>query len=100
MLDALRARGRTPARAVRDWAEAYATSRVDAAPRTVQSIRIAAKSFPAEWGDPAAVTATMVAEWLAGFTRRETARRYLQVLRQVLAYAGTVPNPARDARVR
>ncbi|HEX3331848.1 MAG TPA: site-specific integrase [Gaiellales bacterium] len=88
-----------PVRAVGDWAEAYALSRVDAAPRTVQSIRVAAKRFPA-WGDPSTVTATMVAEWLAAFTRRETARRYLQVLRQVFEYAGTVPNPARDARVR
>lgn len=88
-----------PARGIGDWAEAYANSRVDAAPETLRSIRQAAKSFPA-WADPSIVTAAMVAEWLAAFKRRETAKRYLQVLRQVFDYADVDPNPARDSRVR
>lgn len=89
-----------PGRSLGDWAEAYALSRVDAAPRTVVSIRAAAKQFPEAWTDATTVTAAMVAEWLSAYRRRETARRYLQVLRQVFDYAGTDPNPARDSRVR
>src|SRR2546421_12825854 len=70
---------RARARSLEAWAEAYALSRVDAAPRTVASIRVAAKAFPWRDRDPSQITPVDVAEWLAGFPRRETARRYLQV---------------------
>jgi integrase len=90
-------------RSLREWAEAYKTSRVDFADETAKNLRshLAAILPTFEDHDPAAITPSDVQEWIAGLPLKPSSiRRYIATLRAVLDFAGVDPNPARDGRVK
>jgi integrase len=87
---------------LRDVAERWQASRVDVAPGTTQTYRVAIGRLPARLGDAAAESITaqtvadLVAELHAGGLKKQTIRKTVSVLAMVLDHAGIQPNPARD----
>ncbi len=90
---------------VNEWGERFLESRIDIDTNTTKNYRSAIRRIGETFGnrDPATITATEVAEWIAGLaaTRKPgTLQQYLIVLRLLLDHAGVDPNPGRDPRVK
>jgi integrase len=88
---------------LREWAEAYKTSRIDVAPQTAAAIASQVDRILATFGDrdPVTIGWPDVQEWIAGLPLKPSSiRQYLSTLRAVLDFAGCDPNPARDGRIR
>jgi integrase len=104
--EALRALREQPRRrTLRDVAEAYSASRLDAAEQTRRAIRNALGRILPDLGDlePDMITVADVQEWVgthAVTLRPNTMRAYAGVLKMLLDFAGCTPNVARDRRVR
>jgi integrase len=102
--DTLRVLTETPVRrTLRQWAEAYKASRVDAAPETIRAIGSQTNVILSTFGDrdPHTIASTDVQDWIAGLQLKPVSiRQYLSTLRAMLDYAGCDPNPARDPRIR
>lgn len=93
-----------PRLTLQEWAERYATSRVDYADETLKNLRAHLARINATLGDRAPQTLTVadVQEWVAANAdlKASSLRRYMATLRQLLDFAGVDPNPARDRAVR
>lgn len=97
-----------PRKTISEWWDAWAASRVDVKPRTVEAHASHRKRLIPIVGklDPAAVTADVVQETIAKLMGGDdplgpqSVRQYVGSLAQVLDYAGVDPNPARSKRVR
>jgi hypothetical protein len=92
-------------RTLRDVADAYSASRLDAADQTRRAIRNALNRILPNLGDlePDAITVADVQEWVgtqAVALQPNTMRAYVGTLKQLLDFAGCDPNVARDRRVR
>jgi integrase len=102
--EALRAQSTSPRRSLRQWAEAYRTSRVDLSANAHKAIGSHLPRILAAFGDrePVTITVADVQEWVAanGDLKPASLSRYLATLRLLLDFTGTEPNPARDRRVR
>jgi len=92
-----------PSRALADWGDAWAESRIDVSLSTRENYR----KHMARWGaigklDARAITPSDVQRWVStlGDLKASSVKRYITTMRQVLDYAGADPNPARDERVR
>lgn len=100
-------------------AERYMASRVDAAPKTRESLQVSIDLITHRWGSlpPAAITPEDVVEWITELQtkgpdapRRDhkrprplkpgTIKLRVLALRQVLDYGVVAPNPTRDPRVK
>jgi integrase len=103
---ALQALSAAPRRRLfREWADAYKTSRIDVAAKTVKTIDSYLKVIVNVFGDrdPADIKFADVQEWVAASgLKASSIRQYLSTLRAVLDYAGLTgqQNPARDPRLR
>lgn len=105
--DALRALSAAPAAvvSVTVWSERFLVSRIDVDANTTKNYRSALRRIGEEFGDrdPATITATEVAEWIAAMaeTRKPgTLGQYLIAFRLLLDHVGLEPNVARDPRVK
>ncbi len=104
--DALRAIvARPEVRTFRQWAEAYRASRPDIGEETRKNTASHLRRLLPAFGDrdPATITPTDVQEWIGAQMvelKPSALSRYLNTLRQVLDFAGTDANPARDRRVK
>jgi integrase len=105
--DALRAlsAARAATLTVAVWAERFLPSRIDIDANTRKNYGSALRKITETFGgrDPASITATEVAEWIASLaeTRKPgTLGQYLIVFRLLLDHVGLDPNVARDPRVR
>jgi integrase len=92
-------------RLFRDCAEAYKSSRIDAAPKTIATIESYVKVLNETFGDrdPAKITFADVQDWVAqSGLKASSVRQYLSTLRAVFDHAGLTgeANPARDPRLR
>jgi hypothetical protein len=87
------------------WGERFLASRLDIDTNTSKNYRTALKKVSASFGerDPATITATEVAEWVAALAssyKPGTVQLYLITFRLMLDYVGLEENPARDPRVK
>jgi integrase len=85
------------------WAEAYRSSRLDIGDETRKNTASHLKRLLPTFGDrnPESITPSDVQDWIgAQDLKPSSLSRYLNTLRQVIDFAGTDPNPARDKRVR
>jgi integrase len=103
-LKALQTRGQIRL-TITKWGERFLASRLDIDANTSKNYRTALKKVSASFGerDPATITATEVAEWvaaLAGSYKPGTVHLYLITFRLLLDYVGLEENPARDPRVK
>jgi integrase len=94
-----------PVATVNRWSERFIASRIDVDANTTKNYRTALRKAGETFGqrDPATITASEIAEWVAALTtdyKASTVRLYLLSFRLLLDYAGVEPNPARDPRVR
>jgi hypothetical protein len=87
------------------WGERFLASRIDVDENTKKnyrsSIHIIGKTFGDR--DPATITATEVAEWIATLAEKRkpgTLGQYRIAFRLLLDHVGLDPNPARDPRVK
>jgi integrase len=90
---------------VKTWGERFLASRLDVDANTTKNYRTALKKVSESFGerDPATITASEVAEWvaaLAGSYKPGTVQLYLIAFRLLLDYVGLDENPARDPRVK
>ena len=102
--EVLRAPSASPRRSLRQWSEAYRTSRVDLSANAHKAIGSHLPRILATFGDrePDTISVADVQEWVAANNDLKPASlsRYLATLRLLLDFTGTEPNPARDRRVR
>jgi integrase len=87
------------------WAERFLASRIDVDANTTKNYRSGLNKIGETFGDrdPATITASEIAEWIADLaTSRKpgTLNQYLIAFRLLLDHAGVDPNPARDPRVK
>jgi integrase len=87
------------------WAERFLASRIDVDANTTKNYRSALRKIGETFGDrdPATITATEVAEWIASMaeTRKPgTLGQYLIAFRLLLDHVGLEENVARDPRVK
>ena len=105
--EALRAPSSMPRRSLRQWAEAYRTSRVDLSANAHKALGSHLPRILAAFGDrePETITVADVQGWVATNAKApenesglepSSLSRYLATLRLLLDFAGTEPNPARD----
>ena len=83
------------------WAERFLTSGIDVDANTKKNYRSALRKIGETFGDrdPATITATEIAEWIATMaeTRKPgTLGQYLIAFRLLLDHVGLEPNAARD----
>ena len=95
-----------PAPTIRTLAKRWQASRLDVAPGTLATYKVNLERVLPRVGDltPDELTAERVAELVVELTEaglaRESARKTLSTLAQVLDHAGIQPNPVRDPRVK
>jgi integrase len=87
------------------WAERFLASRIDVDENTKKNYRSSTKVIAETFGarDPATITATEIAEWIASKAETKkpgTLGQYRIAFRLLLDHIGVEPNPARDPRVR
>ena len=87
------------------WASRFLDSRIDVDVNTKKNYTSALRKIGETFGDrdPATITATEIAEWIAGLseTRKPgTLNQYLIAFRLLLDHVGLDPNAARDPRVK
>ncbi len=90
---------------LREWGDRFLASRIDIDPNTKKNYRSALRKIGETFGtrDPATITASEIAEWIAELatTRKPgTLNQYLILFRLLLDYAAVDPNTARDPRVK
>jgi integrase len=90
---------------VNTWADRFLASRIDVDSNTKKNYASALRKIGETFGsrDPATITATEVAEWIASLaeTRKPgTIGQYSIAFRLLLDHVGLEPNVARDSRVR
>lgn len=105
LLGALGSAATTRVVTVREWTERFLASRIDVDANTVKNYRAALRRVGETFGDrdPATITATEIAEWVAALaaTRKPgTLQQYLIAFRLLLDHVGLADNPARDPRVK
>jgi integrase len=105
--DALRAIAEQPipAATFQTWGDRFLESRIDVDANTKKNYASSIKKIGETFGDrnPAAITPTEIAEWIAKLANDRkpgTLQQYLITFRLVLDHAGVKPNAARDGRVR
>jgi hypothetical protein len=105
--EALRALAAAPTAvlSINTWASRFLDSRIDIDPNTLKNYRAALRKIGDTFGDrdPATITASEIAEWIATLaeTRKPgTLGQYLITFRLLLDHVGVEPNVARDARVK
>ena len=105
--DVLRALAASPATfaSLDAWASRFLDSRIDVDVNTKKNYASALRKIGETFGDrdPATVTASEIAEWIATLseTRKPgTLNQYLIAFRLLLDHVGIDPNPARDPRVK
>jgi len=87
------------------WAERFVASRIDLAESTRKMYGSHLRRIGETFGDrdPHSITAAHVAEWVAAQAEERkpgTVAQYLEVFKVLMDYAGVVPNPCRDPKVR
>ncbi len=90
---------------VETWGDRFLASRIDIDANTKKNYRSGLNKIGETFGDrdPATITASEIAEWIAELaeTRKPgTLNQYLIVFRLLLDHADIDPNPARDPRVK
>jgi integrase len=105
LLDALGSTATTRVVTVTEWTERFLASRIDVDKNTIKNYRAALRKVGETFGDrdPATITATEIAEWVATLaeTRKPgTLQQYLIAFRLLLDHTGLDENPARDPRVK
>ena len=89
---------------LRELAEQYLATRIDATAKTLQTYRQAfAHLGPLGEREPASIRLADIQEWVSRMSERlapATVRKYLDAIRQVLDFAEVQPNPARSRRLR
>lgn len=87
------------------WRDRFLASRIDVDQNTIKNYRSALGKVCETFGDqdPHTITATEIAEWIAGLAEKRkpgTLGQYLIAFRLLLDHVGLDPNPARDPRVK
>ena len=87
------------------WGERFLASRIDVDENTKKNYRSSIRKVGETFGDrdPATITASEIAEWIAALAadrKPGTLQQYLIAFRLLLDHVGLDPNPARDPRVR
>lgn len=106
LLDAMcHARVPTPTVSLSTWGERFLASRIDVDENTTKNYRAALKIIGETFGDrdPATITVSEIAEWIASMAENRkagTLGQYLIVFRLLLDHVGLEPNAARDPRVK
>ena len=94
-----------PSSSFETWGERFVASRIDVDENTKKNYSASIKKIGETFGDrdPATITVSEIAEWIANLaeTRKPgTLNQYLIAFRLVLDHAEIDPNPARDPRVK